>query len=36
VIGARSVVLKDMPAWSVCAGHPCKKIKERVLRGQHV
>ncbi len=29
VIGARSVVNKDMPAWMVCAGHPCKPIKER-------
>jgi putative colanic acid biosynthesis acetyltransferase WcaF len=31
VIGARSVVTKDMPAWMVCAGHPCKPIKERVF-----
>jgi putative colanic acid biosynthesis acetyltransferase WcaF len=31
VIGARSVVTKDMPAWMVCAGHPCKPIKERVM-----
>jgi len=31
VIGARSVVTKDMPAWMVCAGHPCKPIKERVI-----
>jgi len=29
VIGARSVVTKDMPQWMVCAGHPCKPIKER-------
>ena len=29
VIGARSVVTKDMPAWMVCAGHPCKPLKER-------
>jgi putative colanic acid biosynthesis acetyltransferase WcaF len=29
VIGARSVVQKDMPSWTVCAGHPCKPIKER-------
>lgn len=36
VIGARSVVLEDMPAWSVCAGHPCRKIKDRVLRDRHV
>lgn len=31
VIGARSVVTKDMPAWMVCAGHPCKPIKAREL-----
>ncbi|ANE49265.1 WcaF family extracellular polysaccharide biosynthesis acetyltransferase [Flavisolibacter tropicus] len=29
VIGARSVVNTDMPAWMICAGHPCKPIKER-------
>ena len=33
VIGARSVVVKDVPAWMVCAGNPCKPIKERVLEG---
>ncbi len=31
VIGARSVVVKDMPPWTVCAGHPCKPLKERRL-----
>ena len=31
VIGARSVVTKDMPPWMVCAGHPCKPIKKREL-----
>lgn len=31
VIGARSVVTKDMPPWTVCAGHPCKPIKERQI-----
>lgn len=31
VIGARSVVNKDMPAWMVCSGHPCKPLKERTL-----
>lgn len=36
VIGARSVVTQDMPAWSICAGHPCRKIKDRVLRERHV
>jgi putative colanic acid biosynthesis acetyltransferase WcaF len=29
VIGARSLVTKDMPEWMVCAGHPCKPIKPR-------
>jgi putative colanic acid biosynthesis acetyltransferase WcaF len=32
VIGARSVVTKDMPPWTVCAGHPCKPIKPREWR----
>ncbi len=32
VIGARSVVTKDMPAWTVCAGNPCKPIKPRIIR----
>ena len=31
VIGARSVVTKDMPEWMVCAGNPCKPIKARVV-----
>jgi putative colanic acid biosynthesis acetyltransferase WcaF len=31
VIGARSVVTKNMPGWMVCAGHPCVPIKERQL-----
>lgn len=32
VIGARSVVTKDMPPWMVCAGQPCKPLKKRVIR----
>ncbi|MBA3924674.1 MAG: colanic acid biosynthesis acetyltransferase WcaF [Nostocaceae cyanobacterium] len=32
VIGARAVVTKDMPAWTVCAGNPCKPIKPRILK----
>jgi len=32
VIGARSVVTKDMPEWTVCAGHPCKPLKPRLMR----
>lgn len=31
VIGARSVVTKDMPAWMVCSGFPCKPLKERII-----
>ncbi|NTS39534.1 colanic acid biosynthesis acetyltransferase WcaF [Flavisolibacter sp. BT320] len=33
VIGARSVVSRDMPAWMVCAGHPCTPQKERKFTG---
>ena len=29
VIGARAVVIRDQPAWSVCAGNPCLPIKPR-------
>lgn len=32
VIGARSVVTKNMPAWMVCAGNPCKPLKPRVIK----
>jgi putative colanic acid biosynthesis acetyltransferase WcaF len=30
VVGARSVVVKDLPARTVCTGNPCKPIKERM------
>lgn len=33
VVGARSVVTKDMPAWMVCSGHPCRPLKKRVVEG---
>jgi putative colanic acid biosynthesis acetyltransferase WcaF len=29
VVGARSVVVKDVPARTVCAGNPCRVIKDR-------
>lgn len=28
IIGARSVVTKDIPAWTIATGSPCKVIKE--------
>lgn len=31
VIGARSVVTKDMPEWTVCSGFPCKPLKARSI-----
>jgi putative colanic acid biosynthesis acetyltransferase WcaF len=31
VVGAFSVVTKDVPAWTVCAGNPCRVIKTRKL-----
>ena len=31
VVGARSVVTKDMPEWMVCSGFPCKPIRERII-----
>lgn len=32
VVGAKSVVTKDVPAWMVCSGHPCKPLKKRELK----
>jgi putative colanic acid biosynthesis acetyltransferase WcaF len=32
VIGAASVVTKNMPAWTVCAGNPCRPIKPRGVK----
>lgn len=34
VVGARSVVTRDMPAWTVCAGHPCAPIRPRAIHTQ--
>lgn len=28
-IGARSVVTRDLPPYSICVGQPCKKVKNR-------
>jgi len=35
VIGARSVVTKNIPAWQVCAGNPCVIIKQRIIGNTH-
>jgi putative colanic acid biosynthesis acetyltransferase WcaF len=32
VIGARSVVTRSMPGWTVCSGHPCEPIKTRSFK----
>jgi putative colanic acid biosynthesis acetyltransferase WcaF len=32
VVGARSSVFKDLPAWTVCVGTPAKPVRERVIR----
>jgi putative colanic acid biosynthesis acetyltransferase WcaF len=29
VVGARSVVVKDLPAYKVCVGNPCVPVKDR-------
>jgi putative colanic acid biosynthesis acetyltransferase WcaF len=29
VVGARSVVIRDLPARRICVGHPCRPVKER-------
>jgi acetyltransferase-like isoleucine patch superfamily enzyme len=31
VVGACSIVTKDVPPWTVCAGNPCRVIRPREL-----
>lgn len=35
IVGACSVVVKDLPEWSVCSGNPCKKLKDRKRRNEN-
>lgn len=34
VVGARSVVTRDMPEWQVCVGVPCRPIKVREINDE--
>ena len=36
VVGAGSVVTKDMPEWTVCAGNPCLPKKSRAIIDAHL
>lgn len=31
VVGSRSLVTKNLPKWKVCAGNPCRIIKDRII-----
>lgn len=31
VVGARAVVVRDLPPRKICVGHPCRPIKDRAL-----
>jgi putative colanic acid biosynthesis acetyltransferase WcaF len=35
VVGARAVVVKDLPPNMVCAGHPCRPLKPRRVKSEH-
>lgn len=34
VIGARSVVVNNMPPWMICSGFPCKPLRERIIKDE--
>ncbi|EZP67200.1 Acetyltransferase (Isoleucine patch superfamily) [Novosphingobium resinovorum] len=31
VVGARSLVTRDLPSWMICVGNPCRPIRTREL-----
>jgi len=33
VVGARSVVVRDLPPWHVCVGNPCRPVRPREAPG---
>ena len=35
VVGARSVVVNDVPPWTIVAGNPAKLIKERKIKNKY-
>jgi putative colanic acid biosynthesis acetyltransferase WcaF len=38
IIGSCSVVVRDLPAWTICAGNPCRPLGERCIldnSGEH-
>jgi putative colanic acid biosynthesis acetyltransferase WcaF len=32
VVGARSSVFKDLPAWKICWGTPAKPVRDRIIK----
>ena len=34
VVGARSSVFRDLPAWKVCVGSPAKPMRDRVIKAE--
>ncbi len=36
VVGARAVVVKDVPPWTIVAGNPAKEVKSRTIKNKGV